>query len=138
MWSISRIRFPSPTPKVAVLHSPTPSRVRIAACVERAGEEGAGGVALVVVGEDQAGPVGRPERVRIVRRMCSLSLSQSGIARRKLAKPGRGVGEVGLQQPLELGQRLVVEGDVVERRPASGPPRAGNRRPPGRERPGRA
>ena len=46
--------------------------------------------------------------------MCSLSLSHKRHGQAEAAEPGRGVGQVGLQQPLELGQRLVVEGDVVE------------------------
>ena len=42
------------------------------------------------------------------------SLSQTGIAIPKLWKPGRREREVGLEQPLELPQRLLVEHDVVE------------------------
>ncbi len=58
----------------------------------------------------------------MVRRMYSLSLSQSGMAMQKAAEARRGKGQVGFEQPLELGQRFVVEGDVVELlglRPAS-------------------
>ena len=55
MWSTRRMRFPSPTPNVAVLHSPTPSRVKIAACSNGLGKKGTGGVAFMMVGEDQPG-----------------------------------------------------------------------------------
>ena len=44
---------PRPTPNVAVLHSPTPSRVKIAALFKGTGEERTGSVAFVMVGEDQ-------------------------------------------------------------------------------------
>ena len=46
------------------------------------------------------------------------------------AEPGRGIGQVGLQQPLELGQRLVVEGDVIEVVRGRARPRRGSRRRP--------
>ena len=46
--------------------------------------------------------------------MCSLSFSHSGIARRKLRKPARRVRQIRFEQALELRERLVVEGDVIE------------------------
>ena len=56
--------------------------------VEGAGEEGAGGVAFVVIGEERAGARHRFARASaIVWRMCSFVLSHTGMARRKLAKP---------------------------------------------------
>ena len=82
--------------------------------VERAGEEGAGGVALVVVGEDQPRP-GRPaEALPQGPPHVQLLLEPERHGQPEAAEPARGVGQVGLEQPLELGQRLVVEGDVVE------------------------
>ena len=44
----------------------------------------------------------------------SFSLSQTGIAARNERMPLRRIGEVGLEQPLELDERLVVEDDVVD------------------------
>ena len=56
--------------------------------LEGAGKESAGGMAFVVVGEDQPRVPGASwNRWRSVRRMWSLSLSHSGIASRKLLKP---------------------------------------------------
>jgi hypothetical protein len=82
--------------------------------VEGAGKEGAGGVALVVVGEDQLGAPGplqlgeqRPLHVQLLPHP-----DRDGHAE---ARETRGrVGEIGFDQPLELHQRLLVEGDVVE------------------------
>ena len=57
--------------------------------------------------------------------MNSFSLIHTGIAATKLAQPARRERVIGLEQPLELQERLVVERDrrevVVTERP---PPRA--------------
>ena len=93
--------------------------VSIAALLEGRWEKGAGGVAEMVFGERSLPPV-EP------RRTCASSLasrlflkqlfaSHSGIAIAKEREtPGR-KGQVGLQQPLEFQERLVVEDDEIER-----------------------
>ena len=55
--------------------------------VERAGEEGAGGMAFVMIQEDERRRRLRPRPWRIGARRNSFSLSQTGMARRKLRKP---------------------------------------------------
>ena len=87
MWSIRRIRFPSPTPKVAVVHSPTPSSVRIAASSNGLGKKALAAWLSWWSVKTSRARVGPPRPRRSVRRMCSLSLSQSGMASRKLRKP---------------------------------------------------
>ena len=78
-------------------------------------EERAGGVRLVVLGEEDRARRSRRARVAdLRRRMKSFSLSHSGIAIRNERKPARRDAEVGLEDALELEQRLVVEADVVE------------------------
>ena len=44
----------------------------------------------------------------------SFSLSHSGIAIRNDRQPARRAGDVGLEQPVELDQRLLVEADQIE------------------------
>ena len=83
--------------------------------VERAREERAGRVALVMIGEDERRRLSstpRPSRMTVGRR--SFSFSQTGIAMLKLPKPRRRERQVGLEQALELAQRLLVEHDVVD------------------------
>ena len=46
----------------------------------------------------------------------SFSLSHSGIAIRNELPAARRAGDVGLEQPLELDQRLLVEADEIELR----------------------
>ena len=87
MWSISWIRFPSPTPNVVVLHSPTPSSVRMAASSNGLGKKALAAWLSWWSVKTRRARVGFPSALRMVRRMCSLSLSQSGIARRKLRNP---------------------------------------------------
>ena len=74
----------------------------------------AGRVRLVVVGEDvpSAIPVGQTV-VHLAGQMEFL-LEPERHRLAKGAEPGRCVGEVGLQQPLELGERFVVKADVIE------------------------
>ena len=48
--AVSDNLLPCPTPNVLVLHSPTPSSVRMAASSKGLGKKGAGCVTLVVVG----------------------------------------------------------------------------------------
>ena len=108
-----------------MLHSPTPSSVRIAAS-----SNGLGKNALAAwlswwsrkTQRRRAASAAVPRGSS--RRMNSFFFSQTGMAMLKLREARRRVGEVGLEQPLELGQRLVVERDVVEVAPASArPPR---------------
>ena len=60
--AVSSIRLPRPTPIVVVLHSPTPSSVRIAASSNGTREKGAGRMALVVVRYRPAACAGRAGR----------------------------------------------------------------------------
>ena len=94
--------------------------------VERRGEERAGGVRLVVLGEDERRRYGRPSApADHPRPTCSFSEPQRhGLA--ETSETRRGESEVGLQQPLELQQRLVVEADVIEVSGDRGPPPAGS------------
>jgi hypothetical protein len=75
-------------------------------------------VALVVLAEEQALlPVEVRAHLRSSSRSSvfwkSFSRSHTGMAMRK-GEAARREGQVGLQQPLELQERLVVEGDVVD------------------------
>ncbi len=82
--------------------------------VEGAGEERAGGMAFMVVGEDQPCP-GRPtDSLPQGPPHVQLLLEPDRHGQPEAPKPARRVRQIGLDQPLELGQRLVVERDVVE------------------------
>ena len=56
----------------------------------------------------------------------SFSFSHSGIAMRNEREAPRREREIGLEQPLELQERLVVEGDEVDVAPRDAGLRAGN------------
>src|ERR1039458_5433796 len=79
-----------------------------------AGEEGAGGVALMVVREDKSrlacdveALAQRPAHVKLI--------LQPQRHRQAEAPEARGrVGKVSLQQPVKFRQRLVIEGDAVQ------------------------
>src|SRR5437899_11441539 len=77
--------------------------------IVRAWEKGAGGVAFVVVGEDQP---------RLARSLKALPESAAHVefvlqpdrhGQTKAPEPGGRIGQVGLQQTVKLRQRLVVE-----------------------------
>jgi hypothetical protein len=81
--------------------------------------EGAGGVRLVMLGEHQL--LGDVDAGHVPRQVVAqhLALEQllarpHGKCRRKRAKPARRQRKVGLEQALELQERLVVEDDVVD------------------------
>ena len=82
--------------------------------IERAGEKRTGGMALVMVGEDQPGPGRAAQAAAQGPPHVQLVLEPERHGQPKAAKSARSIGQVGLQQPLELGQRLVVERDVVQ------------------------
>src|ERR1035437_7885014 len=79
-----------------------------------AGEEGAGGVALMVVREDESrlardveALAQRPAHVKLI--------LQPQRHRQAEAREARGrVGKVSLQHPVKLRQRLVIEGDAIQ------------------------
>ena len=87
--------------------------------LERRGKERRGGMALVMLAEQQA-------LLPVEVRLPALHLvAQQGLLEELLLQPqrhghaegieaARGVGEVGLEQAFELQERLVVEGDVVD------------------------
>ena len=108
------MRLPRPTPKQVVDHSPTPSMVRIAASSKGDGKEGAGRVRLVVIGEDVAAAIlaleclaDQPRNVQLL-----FQPHRDGLAEGEV--PAGRHGEIGFQQAFELGDRLVVEADVIE------------------------
>src|ERR1017187_8209796 len=82
--------------------------------LEGAGEEGAGGVALMVVREDKSrlardveALAQRPAHVKLI--------LQPQRHRQAEALEARGrVGKVSLQQPIKLRQRLVIKGNAIQ------------------------
>src|SRR6266571_772505 len=105
--------FPRPTPADDVVHR---QHRRL---LERRGEERRGGVALMMLGEQQ--PVldveVRPELLQFVAQqqlLKQLFLEPKRHRHAKRAEPARREGEIRLKQALEFQERLVVEGDVVE------------------------
>ena len=58
--------------------------------------------------------VGFPRRVADGPPHVQLVLEPQGHGQAEAAEAGGGIGEVGLEEAFELGERLVVEGDVVE------------------------
>ena len=97
---------------------------------ERRRIERAGGMALVMIAEEQfplkllaelssprarsSSPPAFASSVRIKSGIQSFSFIQSGIAFRNELKSGRRVVEIGFEQTIKFQQRLVVEADVVE------------------------
>src|SRR4030095_2755944 len=82
--------------------------------VERTGEKGAGGVALVVIGEDDGRFQLRPKAFTNEARKTSFLLQPHRNRHAETCKTGRSVREVRLEQPLELAQRFLVEHDVID------------------------
>src|ERR1019366_4771635 len=79
-----------------------------------AGEEGAGGVALVVVREDESrfardveALAQRPSHVKLI-------LQPQRYREAEAPEAGGRVSKISLQQPVKLRQRLVIEGDAVQ------------------------
>jgi len=82
--------------------------------VEGRGEERAGGVGFVVLGEDVAALVGAVQGLVHLAGQVQLLLEPDGQAREELAESAGGVGQVGLQEAFEFEQGLLIEDDVVE------------------------
>ena len=82
--------------------------------VERAWEERAGGVALVMVGEDQAGAARSIQAIAQGPPHVQLVLEPERHGPAKAAKPAGRIGQIGLEQPFEFGEGLVVERDVIQ------------------------
>ena len=87
--------------------------------LERGREEGARRMALVMLGKEQRSlPVvfgGKVFQLTPEQRLLEELLSQpDGHGHGERAEASRGEGEVGLEEALELQERLVVEGDVVD------------------------
>ena len=125
--------LPRPTPTDVVAHSPTPSIVSTAASSNGEGKNARGGVAQVMLGEQQlALPVEVARELPAARRAAAASGTASPQPQRhrhaERAKAARREGEIGFEQPLEFQKRLVVEHDVIDvvQRDARLPP--GNRR----------
>ena len=106
--------LPRPTPMLAVAHSPTPSSVRIAASSNGDGKERAGRVRLVVLGEDVSACCSAVEASPDLARQVQLLLQPDGMRHEERPEAARRERQIGLEQALELQQRLVVEPDVVE------------------------
>ena len=122
------IRLPSPTPMVAVLHSPTPSTVRMAARSNGLGKNAlAAWLSWWSVktnwrgGRAVSSRCSKPAHVHLVLQPDRHRLPETPETR------GR-EREIGFQQPVKLGQRLVVKGDVVQFRRLERRPPAGNTR----------
>src|SRR5436305_7823176 len=82
--------------------------------VERAGEEGTGGMALMVIEEDDGSLGGAGQTQTDLLAGMEFLLEPDGQGHAEAAQPGGGEGEVRFHQPLELGERFVVEGNVIE------------------------
>ena len=82
--------------------------------LEGRGEERAGGVRLVVLGEGDALAIGAPEPATDLPGQVELLFEPLRHRVHERPEAARRVGQVGLEQPLELQERLVVEPHVVE------------------------
>ena len=82
--------------------------------VEGAREERTGGMGLVVIGKDQARIGRRPERAPDRTPHVQLVPEPQGHGQAEAPKAGRGIGQIRLQEPFELGQGLIIEGYVIE------------------------
>ena len=82
--------------------------------VEGRGEEGAGGMALMMAGEEDLAGVASVQAPADLARDVQLLPQPDGDGLPEAGEPLRRVRGIGLEQPLELRQRLLVEGDVIE------------------------
>ena len=82
--------------------------------LERRRKEGARGMRLVVLGEDEPPGVRAAQTAPQLARQIQLLAQPQRHRLEERPKPLRRVGEVGLEQALELQERLVVEADVVQ------------------------
>ena len=82
--------------------------------VEGAREKRAGGMALMMIGEDQPGTRRPSQTAAQGPPHVQLVLEPQRHRQAKTAEPRRREGQVGLQQALELGQRFVIKGNIVQ------------------------
>src|SRR5262249_21381431 len=78
------------------------------------GEKGAGGMAFVVVSEHQPGLARCGKALVESAAHVKFVLQPERHGQAKALETNRGVSEIGLQQAVELRQRLVVKGDVSQ------------------------
>src|SRR5712671_4500890 len=82
--------------------------------IERAGEESAGGMALVVIGENEMGLGSGFEVLPQSAPREELVLKPDGHRKPKAFEPGGRVTQIGFEKPIKLREGLVVERDVVK------------------------
>ena len=82
--------------------------------VERAGQEGAGGVAFVMVSEDQRRFSGHLKALTQRASHVQFVFQPERHRQAKTPEARRGVGKVSFQQPIEFRQRLVIKRDIAE------------------------
>src|SRR5438445_8707301 len=82
--------------------------------LERAGEEGAGGVTLVMVQEQQTRLAGTAELAANTAAQVQLFLEPQRHGHPEASEATGHIRQVGLQKAFELGERLFVEGNVVQ------------------------
>lgn len=82
--------------------------------LERGRKVRAGGVRLVVAGVDDSSPVATAQAAADLAGDVELLAEPHGQGLSKAREPSRRMGDVGLDEPLELGQRLLVESHVIE------------------------
>ena len=106
------MRVPRPVPQVDVLHSPTPSTVRMAAS-SKGETRNALAACEMWWSQKRIGPR-KPNAWRMTDLAQSFSFIHSGIAAAERAEATRKLVDVREEQALELGERLVVEDHMVE------------------------
>ncbi len=114
MCRLSWIRLPRPTPSVGRAPLTDAVERQDRGFVERAREKRAGRMALVVIGEDERRAQARADAVADERRQPRFLLEPDRHRHLEALEPGRREGQIGLEQALELADRLLVEHDVVE------------------------
>lgn len=117
-WKISRL-LPRPIAAEVLAHSPTPSIVKTSASSNGEAKNDAGRVAQVVFRKQQAlKPVhARFDSLELLGQQVLLKQLLAQPQRHRHAKrfeAARRECQVGLEQALELQERLVVEGDVID------------------------
>src|SRR5690606_1168969 len=78
------------------------------------GEEGAGGMRFVMLGEDELLAIVPAKVFSHLARQVELAAEPNGHRLGERNEARGSIRQVGFQQPLELEQRLVVETDVVD------------------------